>query len=50
MLQSRKRERYLLANMIKDGHNEDNCWKLHPKLRPKKFNNKGKQMTAAKTQ
>lgn len=27
----------------KEGHDEDHCWKLHRELRPKKFNNKGKQ-------
>jgi hypothetical protein len=24
----------------KEGHIEAKCWKLHPKLRPKKFKNK----------
>ena len=26
------------------------CWQLHPKMKPKKFNNKGKQNTVATTQ
>jgi len=26
----------------KKGHDEDDFWKLHPELRPEKFNNKGK--------
>ena len=34
----------------KDGHDEDHCWKLHPEMKPKKFNNKGKQETAATIQ
>ena len=34
----------------KEGHDETHFWKLHPKLRPKKPNNKGKQKTATTTQ
>jgi hypothetical protein len=34
----------------KDGHDEDHCWKLHPEMRPKMFNNKGKPKTVATTQ
>lgn len=26
----------------KYGHDEDHCWKLHPELRPKRFNEEGK--------
>jgi hypothetical protein len=26
----------------KDGHDDEHCWKLHPKLRPNKFGGKGK--------
>jgi hypothetical protein len=33
----------------KKGHEESQCWKLHPKLRPKKFRDKGKQNTVAST-
>jgi hypothetical protein len=29
------------------GHEESQCWKLHPKLRPKNFQDKGKQKTVA---
>ena len=32
------------------GHDETPCWKLHPELRPKKTNNKGKQKTTSHTQ
>ena len=34
----------------KEGHDEAHCWKLHPKLRPKKPNNKGIQNMIATTQ
>ena len=34
----------------KEGHDEDHYWKLHPEMRPKKFNNEGKQKTIATTQ
>ena len=34
----------------REGHEEKNCWKLHPKKRPKYNKNKGKQKTAATTQ
>ena len=27
----------------KEGHDEAHCWKLHPKMKPKKFNKKGKK-------
>lgn len=30
-------------NCSKEGHDEAHFWKLHPELRLKKFNNKGKQ-------
>ena len=32
-----------------DGHDEDHCWKLHPEMRPKKFNNKTKPKIVATT-
>jgi hypothetical protein len=32
------------------GHEESQCWKLHPKLRLKKFKNKGKKKTVASAQ
>jgi len=31
----------------KDGHDEDHYWKLHPELRPKRFDGKGKQKIVA---
>ena len=34
----------------KDVHREDHCWKLHPEMRPKNFNNKTKPKTIATTQ
>jgi len=34
----------------KEGHDETHCWKLHPEMRPKKPNNKGKQKIATTTQ
>ena len=34
----------------REGHEEKNCWKLHPEKRPEFNNNKGKQKTAATTQ
>ena len=30
-----------------DGHDEENCWRLHPELRLKKFGGKGKKKTIA---
>jgi hypothetical protein len=43
-------EKLTCKHCSKDGHNEDHCWKLHPEMRPKKFNNKGKPTTVATTQ
>ena len=34
----------------KDGHDEDHYWKLHPEMKPKNFNNKGKQKTTTTIQ
>lgn len=42
-------EKTACTHCSKDGHDEAHCWKLHPELRPKKFNNKAK-MTTATTQ
>ena len=40
-----------MQTLFKDGHDENHCWKLHPKRRPKKFgNNKGKSKTTATVQ
>jgi hypothetical protein len=45
-------EKFTCKHCSKDGHDEDNCWKLHPERRPKKFgnNNKGKSKTIATVQ
>ena len=43
-------EKLVCKNCSKEGHDENHCWKLHPKKKPKYFNNKGKQKTAATTQ
>jgi hypothetical protein len=34
----------------KSGHNDDHCWKLHPKKRPKQFGGKGKTKTIVTVQ
>ena len=34
----------------KEGHDEGHCWKLHPEMRPNKFNNKDKEKIDATTQ
>ena len=31
----------------KDGHDDENCWILHPELRPKKFDGEKKKTIAA---
>ena len=36
-------EKLTCKHCSKGVHDEDHCWKLHPELRPKKLNNKGKQ-------
>jgi len=41
----KKGEKPVCKNCSKEGHDEARCWELHPELRPKKFNNKGKQKT-----
>ena len=43
-------ETITLKHCSKEGHDEAHCWKLHPELRPKKQNNKGKQKMTATTQ
>ena len=40
----------ICKHFSKEGHDENHCWKLHPELRPKKPNNKGKHKTIATTQ
>ena len=43
-------EKVTCKHCSKEGHDETHCWKLHPELRPKKPNNKGKQNNASTTQ
>jgi hypothetical protein len=43
-------EKLTCKHCSKDRHDEDHCWKLYPKKRPKKFNNIGKPKTATTTQ
>jgi len=43
-------EKITCKHCSKEGHDEGHCWKLHPKFRPKKQNNNGKQKTIATTQ
>ena len=43
-------EKLTWKHCSKEGHNEAHCWKLHTEMKPKKFNNKGKQKTTATTQ
>eukprot|EP00253_Pinus_taeda_P034004 PITA_34004 len=43
-------DKTICQNCSKAGHDEVHCWKLHPELRSKKQNNKGKQKTTATTQ
>ena len=43
-------EKLTIKNCSKEGHDEAHCWKLHPLMKPKKFNNKGKQKTTSTTQ
>ena len=40
-------EKLACKNCSKQRHDEDHCWKLHPEMRQKKFNNKGKQNSIA---
>ena len=39
-------ENLVCKNCPKEGHEQTHCWKLHPEMRPKKPNNKGKHKTA----
>ena len=43
-------EKLVCKNFSIEGHDENHCWKLHPEMKPKRYNNKGKQKTAATTQ
>ena len=42
-------EKLTCKHCSKEGHDEAHCWKLHPEMKPKNFNNKGKQKTTATT-
>jgi hypothetical protein len=46
----KEREKFSCKHCSKDGHDEDHCWKLHSKKRPKKFNNKEKPNIVATVQ
>ena len=35
-------EKLTCKHCSKEGHTEAHCWKLHPEMKPNKFNNKGK--------
>ena len=43
-------ENLVCKHCSKEGHDENNCWKLHPEKRPKYFNNKWQQKIATTTQ
>ena len=43
-------EKVVCKHCSKEGHDETHCWKLHPEMRPKKPNNKGKHKIAGITQ
>lgn len=43
----RREENPSCNNCEKGGHDEENCWKLHPELRPKRNDRKEKQKTIA---
>ena len=43
-------EKITCKHCSREGHDEAHCWKLHPEMKPKKFNNKGKEKTVAITQ
>jgi hypothetical protein len=42
-------KRHTCSHCKKKGHEESQCWTLHPKFRPKKFTHKGKQNIVAST-
>ncbi len=35
-------EKTICKHCSRYGHDEAHCWKLHPEMKPKEFNNKGK--------
>ena len=36
-------QKTICKHCSREGHNEANCWKLHPEMKQMKFNNKGKE-------
>jgi hypothetical protein len=46
---ARKEERPSCKHCKKEGHDEDRCWQLHPKKRPKWFKEKKGRQTIATT-
>ena len=46
----KEREKTICQHCSKAWHYETHCWKLHPKLKPKKPNNKGIQKMTTTTQ
>jgi len=36
-------EKFTCKHCSREGHDEAHCWKLHPEMRPKRNNNKGKK-------
>jgi len=45
-----KEEKITCKQCSKEDHDEDHYWKLHPEMRPKKYNNKEKDKIFATTQ
>ena len=43
-------EKLTCKNCSKEGYDKAHCWKLHPEMKAKNFNNKGKQKTDVTTQ
>lgn len=46
----KKGEKITCKHCSRECHDEAHCWKLHPEMKPKRKNNKGKQKTTASTQ
>jgi hypothetical protein len=46
---ARKEEKPSCKNCKKEGHDEDHCWQLHPKKRPKWFKERKGRQTVATT-
>ena len=39
----RKERKKICEHFSREGHDEAHYWKLHPEMKPKRNNNKGKQ-------